>query len=100
MKCEIIKLETDFNTKELDELRDILKGNPYRSKSLKDYNYIVIMIACHGNENDEILDNNDDPFKLINLYNASSGNKDLEKIPKIFILNHCRGNNEIYNNND
>ena len=58
------------------------------------------MIACHGNEKDEILDNSGKPYELRNLYNASFGNEDLEKIPKIYILNHCRGENYINKNDD
>jgi len=47
-----------------------LKGETHESKTLEKYNYVVIMIACHGNEKDEILDCIGKTYELSNLYNA------------------------------
>jgi hypothetical protein len=85
----------DFNLRELDIAREFFQGEPYKNKMLEDYEYLVVGIASHGNEKDEILDNSSKPYSLRNLYNAAIGNEKLEKMPKIFILNICRGTNEL-----
>ena len=67
------------------------------SRSLRNYDFIVVFIACHGNAADSIYDNSLTEYPLRNLYNAASGVEDLENIPKIFLLNHCRGNKKMEN---
>ena len=55
MNCEIILQRNDFNIYDLEIAREILMGNKKEGyKSITDFDFIVVFIATHGNEKDQI----------------------------------------------
>ena len=61
MGLKIVKIYSDFSIKDLDQAKKYIAG-----KFLNKYQYelLVVMIAAHGNNKDEIFDRENKSYRL------------------------------------
>ena len=99
MNCKVVFCNNNFTIKHLNETVKILKGNENVSMSFTweknpllstEYQFVIVMIAGQSDGINQVCDRDGKLFDLNKIYNAPKGVKELEKIPKVYLMNCCQ----------
>lgn len=82
----------DFTVADLKNVRKQLAGD-FKYQYADKYDKVIVMIAAHGDDSDQIYDKYGKPYALSELYNASLSDMSgiMEDMTKWFMISCCRG---------
>ena len=90
----------EWNYEEIEDFNEMIKtsiSSIYNNKTEDDYDGLIYIISGHGSSDDEIYDSNGEEYSLPFVFEEFNNLncKELRNLPKIFIIDTDRGDEEI-----